>query len=130
MSERIELEVGMLQECWPALEYLEEGRWVRIPQYPLPDGIWNVAEVEVCFQIPEQLPGQAPYGFYARPELRLRAGNASPQNYQFPAGTSFGDGWGKFSWQLEPWRPAADPLAGSNMVNFVRSFSDRLREGA
>jgi hypothetical protein len=130
MSERTEKELTMLRECWTDLDYREDGLWVRIPAYPVPDGLWDVPEIEVCFQIPEQLPGQAPYGFYARPELRLRTGNAQPQNYEFPVGTPFGEGWGKFSWQVEPWRQTADPLAGSNMVNFVRSFADRLRQGA
>lgn len=128
MSDRIRQELEMLRACYPNLEYREEGHWVRIPSYAAPEGIWNVSEVEVCFQMPEQLPGQAPYGFYVRPELLLRIGGR-PDNYTYPATTPFGDGWGKFSWQLEPWRPTSDSGTGSNMVNFVRSFAERLRQG-
>lgn len=129
MNERIAQELGMLRTCWPDLEYLEAGHWVRIPRYTVPRGIWNVDEVEVAFQIPEQLPGQAPYGFYVRPALRLAADGSPPNNYTDPVTTPFGEGWGKFSWAPVDWRPAAEPAAGSNMVDFVRSLTDRLREG-
>lgn len=120
----------MLRACYPDLEYVEEKRWVRIPRYPVPTGVWTIHNVvEVCFQVPEQLPGQAPYGFYVRPELCV-LGGGRPNNYEYPASTPFGDGWGKFSWSPEVWQPAAEPAAGTNMLNFVRSFADRLREGA
>lgn len=128
MSDRIRQELEMLRTCYFNLEYCEEGHWVRIPRYAAPEGIWNVSEMEICFQIPKQLPGQAPYGVYVRPKLLLGVGG-SPDNYTYPATTPFGDGWGKFSWQLEPWRPTSDPRTGSNMVNFVRSFAGRLRQG-
>jgi len=128
MNERISQELDMLRLCYPDLEYREDGQWVRIPHYVLPSGLWNGEEVEVCFQIPLQYPGQAPYGFYARPKLRLKDGSL-PNNYSFPVATPFGTGWGKLSWQLNPWQPADEPARGSNLLNFVRSFSDRFREG-
>lgn len=129
MSDRIRQELEIVRACYSNLEYREEGHWVRIPSYPAPEGIWNMSEVEVCFQMPEQLPGQAPYGLYVRPELLLRSGGGRPDNYTYPATTPFGDGWGKFSWQLEPWRPTSDPRTGSNMLNFIWSFAERLRQG-
>lgn len=119
----------MLRGCWPQLEYLDAGHWVRIPRYAVPPGIWTVQEVEVAFQIPEHLPGQAPYGFYVRPGLVLAADGSQPDNYTYPAVTPFGGDWGKFSWSPVDWRPAAEPAAGSNMVDFVRSFAERLRQG-
>lgn len=129
MTDRVRQELEMLKACWPDLEYHDDGHWVRISRYSIPTDIWTVTEVEVCFQIPEGLPGQAPYGFYVRPQMILQGGG-KPNNYEFPAnGPPFGMGWGKFSWQLEPWQPEADPATGSNMVNFVRSFRYRLREG-
>lgn len=131
MNERIRQELDMVRVCYPDLEFIEDGRWVRIPRYRLPTNVWSLeGDVEVCFQVPEQLPGQAPYGFYARPELCLVAGGGRPNNYEYPASTPFGGEWGKFSWSPEVWQPAAEPAAGSNLLNFVRSFSDRLREGA
>ncbi len=129
MSARIADELRLLKSWYTHLEYLEDGHWVRIQGYPVPDSIWAVNLVEVCFQIPEALPGQGPYGFYARPEMRLRTGSPPPNNYKYPVPTPFGDDWGKFSWQLEPWRPGAKPSEGSNILDFARSFYDRFREG-
>jgi hypothetical protein len=127
-SERIQEELALLKSAYADLEYLPAGHWVRIPRYPLPDEVWNQAEVEVCFQIPESIPAQQPYGFHVRPGLSLRSGQAI-DNYSYPAPTGFGSDWGKFSWQLLAWAPKEDIVSGTNMLNFARSISDRFREG-
>lgn len=129
MNDRVRLELELVRGWYHDLEFLEDGLWARIPEYAGPTGIWNVDVVDVCFQFPADLPGQAPYGFYARPELSLKEANARPNNYQFPVATPFGDAWGLFSWQLNPWFPATLPAGGSNMLDFVRSFYSRLSEG-
>jgi Prokaryotic E2 family E len=129
MSARIETEVSLLRSVYPDLEYQPEGYWVRIPVYRLPDGIWSRTEVEVSFQIPAGIPGEAPYGFYVRPQLALASGTA-PNNYTYGTPTPFGSDWGKFSWALEPWAPHAEVTSGSNMLNFARSFYGRFTEGA
>lgn len=127
--ERIESELALLQRGFPDLEYVPAGHWARIPTYPLPEAIWARDSVEACFQIPENVPAQAPYGFYVRPGLALVNG-AGIQNYAYPAPTAFGGDWGKFSWQLLVWTPNAELVAGTNMLNFARSFVDRFREGS
>lgn len=129
MTPRIDAELALLRMVYPGFEYREDGHWVRIPTFRLPDGVWMQAQVEVCFQIPSGIPGEAPYGFYVRPNLALASGSA-PNNYTYPAPTPFGSDWGKFSWVLEPWAPQAEITAGSNMLNFIRSFYGRLKEGA
>ena len=41
--------------------------------------------------------------------------------------TPWGDDFAQFSWSpLEPWVPKADIRAGANMLNFARSFAERL----
>ena len=125
---RIQQELELLRRNFPNLDYLAEGHWVRLPRYGFPRGIWDQDMVDVCFQIPERIPGQAPYGFYVRPGLTL-CNKQAVADYAFPAPTGFGDDWGKFSWQLEGWAPVADLVAGTNMVNFARSFFDRLAQG-
>jgi hypothetical protein len=127
-AERIAAELGLLRRAYPDLEYRAEGHWVRIPSYPLPDIIWDGSDTEVCFQIPENIPAQGPYGFYVRPGLALQGGTPI-DNYTYPAPTGFGNDWGKFSWQLLVWTPKEEVVAGTNMVNFARSIGDRLREG-
>lgn len=127
-TSRVLAEVDMLRASWPDLEYQPVGGWVRLPRYQVDDTQWALARVEACFQVPENYPGQAPYAIYVRPDLKLADGR-TPNNYQFPVATGLGDGWGKFSWLVDPWVPADVPTAGSNLLNFVRSFSERLKEG-
>jgi hypothetical protein len=130
MSDRIEQEITLLLTSYQELDWRADVRWARIPSYRLPDGVWKqTGEIQLAFQLPEQLPGQAPYGFWVHPGLELLSGG-TVQNYTYPTNTPFGDGWGQFSWQPENWQPAADVAAGSNMLGFVRSFAERLRQGA
>ena len=126
---RVDEELELLRRNFPELEYLANGNWVRLPRCVLPDALWDPEVVEVCFQIPEKIPGQAPYGFYVRPGLAAQSGQTI-SNYVYPAPTAFGADWGKFSWQLEGWAPAADLIAGTNMLNFARSIADRFAQGA
>lgn len=129
MQERIKQEVALIHHFYPDAEYHESG-WIRIPDYQLPDGIWNFASIEVSAQFPiPGYPGKAPYGIYVRPFLKLKESQAVPTNYTEPVGTPFGNEWGKFSWQPEKWRATADLYSGSNMMDFIRTFADRFKEG-
>jgi hypothetical protein len=132
-TERINEELDLLRSAYPDLEYrlVAEVHWVRIPAYSVPVG-WvfggdEVKEAEIAFQIPAQA-GQAPYAFYVRPPVRLASGEA-PGNYTETAATPWGDDFAQFSWSAnEPWVPKVDIRAGANMLNFARSFTDRLRD--
>lgn len=128
MNERVEQELALLKTVYPALEWHPESFWVRIPSYPLPNGAWDRSEIELAFQMPQNLPGQQPYGFWVRPGLGLAKGG-TPTNYVHPVATPLGEGWGQFSWSPISWQPKAEITAGSNMLNFARSIADRLREG-
>jgi hypothetical protein len=130
MTERIREELALLRGWWPGIEFVEAGLWLRLPEYQIPSVVWTPRVVEVALQIPPQLPGQEPYGFYARPGVT--AGGAAITNYTHPTHEPpFGDQpWGKFSWAPEAWRPSARVEQGSNMVEFTRSIADRFHEGA
>ena len=129
-ADRVADEVAMLTARFSEVEFDPEGAWVRIRAYRLGtnpfDGVGD--SLDVAFQVPPQYPAKAPYGFYTQGPMRLAAGG-NPDNYQFPVGTPFGSDWGRFSWPLDPWQPAAAPTAGSNLVGFAQSFADRLRQG-
>jgi len=127
MSDRTAEEVSLLIAAYPEMEWRPQDRWARIPKYPVPAPVWTGDSIEVAFQLPAQLPGQAPYGFWVRPGLELRGGGAI-NNYSYPVATPFGAGWGQFSWTPEIWQPGPTARAGTNMLDFVRSFADRLRE--
>ena len=133
-TERLEQELALLRSAYPDLDYLlvdGAAHWVRIPAYLMPSG-WayqgaSVASAEIAFQIPEQA-GQAPYAFYVRPPFTLATGG-TPSNYTTSATTPWGGDFAQFSWAPnEPWVPKADIRAGANMLNFARSFTERLEE--
>jgi len=130
MEERIKKELELLRKRYPDLAYKEEGGWIRIPLYPLPEG-WNRPSTDVAFQIPVAFPGTPPYGIYV--PLGILFHEARPNNYAEPASTQppFPGPWGIFSWTPRDgqWRPTADPIAGSNLLNWVMGFADRFREG-
>lgn len=129
MEDRIQQELTLLRSRFPKLEYQEEGRWIRIPNYPLPEG-WNLPTTDVAFQIPVGYPGTPPYGIYVPAGLTFSG--ASPDNYKEPAPTQppFGGTWGIFSWAPEgPWRATADIVSGSNLLNLGMGFADRFRQG-
>jgi hypothetical protein len=136
MTSRVEQEVALLGQHWPALEYAENasGHWVRLPSYPVPPG-WTKREVEVAFRIPGDA-GTQPYGFYVRPALLVKIGDGTsqPGNYTNPASElpPFGDGqWAMFSWSpLNGWHPQDEVAKGDNMTHFARSFADRLKEAS
>jgi hypothetical protein len=131
VSLRIEEELVLLRAWFgERLEYAPAGHWVKISSYCLPKELWSPAEVEVAFQIPELIPGQAPYSFHVRPGVVLVATGRAPDNYTYPTSNPWGDGWGTFSWQLEPWQPGARASDGSNVLDFARSIAERFRQGA
>lgn len=130
MRERIEQELILLRKYFPHLEYKEDGQWVRIPAYPLPEG-WNRSETDTVFQIPTGYPGTRPYGIYTPSGLTYQ--NARPDSYTDPAPTQppFAGTWAIFSWEPQDgqWRATADLLTGSNLLNWVLGFAVRFREG-
>jgi 8-oxo-dGTP pyrophosphatase MutT (NUDIX family) len=128
MTERVQQELALLREVYPELEWRADVFWARLEQYSVPADLWSQDVVEIAFQIPQHV-GAQPYGFWVRPILQLKSGD-QVKNYSFPVTTPFGDGWGQFSWAPAQWQPAAVIRDGTNMLHFVRSFADRLKEGA
>jgi hypothetical protein len=125
MSERIAAELELIRDEYPGIAV--SGLWVLIPGYPISADWQASAETELAFQFPAELPAQEPYGFWLRPALVL-PGGAAPSNSSGPVETGFGAGWQQFSWAFDGWAPGPTPIAGSNMLDFVRSFGRRLGE--
>lgn len=130
MKNRIQKELDLLRQRYRNLEYIEEGRWIRIPDYPLCKG-WNRTSTDVAVQIGVGHPGAAPYGIHT-PSGLLHEGSR-PDNYTDPATNRppFSGQWAFFSWSPKDgqWRATADLVSGSNLLNWVMSFSDRFKEG-
>jgi hypothetical protein len=128
---RMTAELELMRRYYPSAEWHPggSGGWIRLPDYVLPADIWNVVGCDICFEVRTAYPGEAPYGFYVAGGLRTKG--QRPQNYEEPATTPFPGTWGKFSWSFDAaWAPRADVISGSNLTGFVRSFRDRLMEGA
>ncbi len=131
MQDRIEQELALLRRRYPDLEYIAEGRWIKIPSYPLPSG-WIPEITTIAFQIPNGYPGTPPYGFLVPAGVRFK--KQVPQNYAEPAGnipSSGGGTWGLFSWSPHDgeWQPTANVEKGVNLLKWVSGFADRFREG-
>jgi len=126
MIDRLHAELELVRARYPTLEFRDQDFWARIPDYALPAG-WGHDRAEIAFQVPRDVFAQPPYGFWVRPPLTV-PGGGPPSNASGPVATGFGDGWQQFSWAPDGWRPATEPRLGSNLLDFVRSFAQRLRE--
>lgn len=130
MNNRIKEELDLLEKHFSKISYVEDGQWVLIEDYPVPGNLsWNRATTNICFQIPVEYPGKSPYGFYVPTGILCRG--EAPGSYKDVADNQppFQGQWGFFSWQTEEWRPAANSIAGSNLLNYVRTFRNRFLEG-
>ena len=132
MQERIDKELALLRRSYPDLEYRAEGRWIRVPAYPLPPG-WSSQTTDVAFDIPPEFPGGPPYGIYVPAGLTVNG--QRPDNYAEPASKQppFEGTWGVLSWTTldGQWRATAepDPTRGYSLLSWVKGFAERLREG-
>lgn len=131
MRERIEKEYELLKKYYADVIAHEVGSswWFRIPKFPIPGGIWSQSNADVCFEAKVSYPGAAPYSFYVQGGLRAKGTDQKPKDYEEPAQCPFEGTWGRFSWQHQEWNPTEDLVSGSNLLNFVRTFAERLREG-
>jgi hypothetical protein len=126
MSERVAAEIELVRSRYPSVEFREQDFWARIPDYPLPEG-WGPESAEIAFQVPPDIFAQQPYGFWVRPALSV-PGAGVPSDSSGPVATGFGEGFQQFSWAPEGWRPGPEPRAGSNLLDFVSSFVQRLSQ--
>ncbi|HTZ63256.1 MAG TPA: hypothetical protein VMB51_04065 [Solirubrobacteraceae bacterium] len=126
MSERIEAELELVRSVYPDVEFRAEDLWARVPTYPFPEG-WGRKHGEIAFRVPRDVFGEEPYGFWVRPPLQV-PGGGPPSNSSGPVATGFGEGWQQFSWAPDGWHPAVEVRCGTNMLDWVRSFTRRLKE--
>ena len=124
MTEWVSEQLALLRTQWPDLTYVEADRWVLLPGWNLPEG-WSVQRADIAFRIPESAH-VAPYAFYLNAPTPTYMGE-TPDNVSPSDAVPFPGQWTVFSWAPDgPW-PAAGRAV--NILNFVRSFADRLDEG-
>lgn len=128
MRDRIAQELELLKKHYPEVQYMEEG-WFKIPNYPLPAG-WNRERTDVAFWARPEYPGTPPYGIYV--PVGIQYDGKVPTNYSEPANPlpPFGGQWGILSWSVDSgWKPTADLVSGSNLMNWARGIAGRFKEG-
>lgn len=135
MRTRIEQELALLRGAYPEVEHLESNGedWFRLPAYPFPDG-WRMGDntIEKCpvvFKLTATYPTAQPYGFMAPNGINFKG--AAPGNSGLVPISAFPGTWIQFSWQPDGnWEPKSEAVGGSNILSWVRSFAQRLKEGA
>ncbi|WP_445300681.1 E2/UBC family protein [Microcoleus sp. B7-D4] len=131
IAARIEEELRLLRNRFSDAKYIEEGRWVHISDFELPEG-WSMKHCDLVFQIRDGYPLTCPYGFYIPSGLTFNgvrpSGNAQDPAPQQPP--HVGGTWAFFSGEPEQWSPGKDAATGTNLVTWVSTILRRLREGA
>lgn len=130
MEERIQQEFLLIRKYFPNCKIDENKRWILLPNFKLPEGLsWNKTIMDICIEIRPGYPGTPPYGIYVPSDLRFDG--KEPQSWQLKASNhpSFSGSWGMISWSPIQWMPGSDVIRGSNLLNFILSFSDRFKEG-
>lgn len=126
MKERIVQEIALLSEKYPSLQHGQNNDWVMIPDFNLFDG-YNRQITKLLFLVKSTYPHTAPDNFYVESGLRLSNGNP-PSSYTEGQGVAVPGNWGCFSWHPEIWRPSNEIQKGDNLLTFMRSVNQRLRE--
>jgi hypothetical protein len=88
-----------------------------------------VTEIAVAFHVTSAHPGPAPYGFLTPAGLNFR-GTTPGNTGNPPKALPFPGAWMHFSWSVENWAATDDVRKGSNLLAWVRGFSERFKEGA
>ncbi|MGQ9656900.1 MAG: E2/UBC family protein [Fimbriimonadales bacterium] len=105
----------------------EEGSWVIIKDFPLPEG-YSDTHTDVLILLPKNYPQTPPDWFYVDDELTLE--NGDEPDHMFYDDTSvdpnfemFEDtmpqlrGWTGCCLHIREWKPAADPLQGHSLLS-------------
>jgi hypothetical protein len=135
MRTRIEQELTLLSKVYPDLQHAEHNGedWFLLPSYRLPPG-WRIGEapvtaMDLVFKLAPTYPTTEPYAFLAPAGVNF--GGQAPASTAPAPGGPFPGTWLQFSWSPEgTWTPAANADDGSNALAWVRSFAQRLKEGA
>lgn len=128
MTPRIRQELELVRQYYPDAEFRADG-WIRLPAFEIKSDEWSKKSEDFCFKVPPGFPVQPLYGFYIRGGLEHK--NKRPVlNYELSKDTPFDGVWGKFSWSIDrAWLRRAGKGTGNNLLSFIRSFNERLKEG-
>lgn len=122
-ARRVYQEALLLARQFGMVDYDEEdGHWVRIPDFPLPEG-WDRPVTELLLVLPSGYPHVPPNGFFIDRYLRTQRGRRI--DHYFEERGEYNPysekGWAWFCIHLDrnAWRPTGDVLRGDNLVKLV-----------
>lgn len=134
MRARLAEEIAYAREFYPELKHTEHAEvdWFLVPQYRFPPG-WRIGEKEIdgapiVFKLVSTYPEGEPYGFAAPAGINFKG--QPPANPGSAVSPPFDGSWQHFSWAPDGWYPSAKLREGSNLLAWIRSFAQRLAEGA
>lgn len=129
MTDRLQHDLDLVRGRYPEMEFREEGQWVFLPRYQVPNG-WKRREYAVCFQVRAGYPDISPYGINVNPPPEREDG-AAVQSYVLNPEPKppFPGEWGRFSWEVDGWKSTPDLVSGSTLLSFVESIRKRFEEG-
>ena len=130
MTDRLKRDLELLTGRYPEALFQEEGQWIFLPRYLAPNDVWEQKEYAVSFQLRPSYPDIGPYGICVSPRARGKQGEV-PSNYVDNADPKppFEGAWGRFSWELDPWRATPDLISGTTLLNYVESIRKRFEQG-
>lgn len=123
---RIERELELLKAQFPNAILSPQRDWVEVPDFSLPDNLYDREAVRVRMPLSPAYPDAAPDNFFVFPGLALRGGGTLDG---YASCGKFGEMWGQFSWHPRLWRAAAEIERGDNMATFFNSIRKRIEEG-
>ena len=130
--QRIIQEVMLLARENGMVEYDEEdGRWVHLPDFSLPDG-WDRATTGMLLVLPDGYPHIPPDGFYVDRFLRTRSGLRLDHYFEDLSQYNpyAAQGWAWFCIHLKngSWRPAASIEDGDSLFTLTALIRAILTE--
>ncbi len=130
--QRIIQEALLLAKQFNVVEYDDEdGRWVHVPQFPLPAG-WDRQTTGLLLILPNGYPHVPPNGFYIDRFLRTCSGGRIDHYFEQEGSYNpfANQGWGWFCVHLNQgiWRPTGNVLYGDNLAKLAALIRAILTE--
>jgi hypothetical protein len=131
-AQRVYREAVLMARQFGTVEYDDEdGRWVHIPRFPLPEG-WDRATTALMLVLPSGYPHVPPNGFYIDRFLRTQRGRRIDHYFEERGGYNpYADkGWGWFCIHLRQraWRPTGNVVGGDNLLKLTLLIGAILME--
>lgn len=127
MRDRLDQEIALVRKQYPGVRHDQNYDWVVVEEVPLPAD-YNRDTTDVLIVIPSGYPETPPDNFWVPSGLRLE-NDGQPDAFNPNHRTHEGEEWDRFSWHEDDgWTPSEDIEDGSNLLTFMSTAEERLKE--